>query len=141
MSKGNKSLYNFPNRKNAFSRNENQGEGAPGELAPGKQRLHDFGLCSEVSEIVSFLFAGGCADERLWDFTVVSVEPFPHASRLLIKVFPKRPLTMAEFDEGLKILKSARPFFRREIAQSISWKRVPELVFDWCLDSGVPHEK
>ena len=117
MSKGNKSLNKIPHR------------------------LHDYGLCAEVSEILSFLFAGGCADERLWDFCVVSVEPFPNASRLLIKVCPKRPMTFAEFDEGLKILKSARSFFRREIAQAIFRKRVPELVFDWCLDSGVPHEK
>jgi ribosome-binding factor A len=139
MSKGNKSLHQSSFRKMGVSHAQTQNP--PHETVSGKQRLHDYGLCAEVFQVLGFLFAGGCADERLWDFLVVSVEPFPTASRLLIKVCPAKPLALEEFDEGLKLLKSARPFFRREIAQAISRKRVPELVFEWCLDSGVLHEQ
>ncbi|MFZ2956296.1 MAG: ribosome-binding factor A [Candidatus Ozemobacteraceae bacterium] len=96
---------------------------------PGSS-LHEGGLCQQVEEALSLAFSGSSCDERLWELGLLSVELAPNSSRLLVKVYPLPHSQPRSVPEIQAILKSARPFFKREVAESICRKRVPELVFE-----------
>ncbi|MBF0501446.1 MAG: ribosome-binding factor A [Candidatus Riflebacteria bacterium] len=92
--------------------------------------LHEGGLCRQVEEVLSLVFCGSSSDERLWDLGLLSVELAPNSSRLLVKIYPLPHSEPRSVTEIHAILKSARPFMKREIAESICRKRTPELVFE-----------
>jgi hypothetical protein len=93
--------------------------------------LHDDGLCSQVFESLSLVFGGTSSDQRLWAIGLLSVEPAPSSSRLLIKVYPlPTALQPQSVSEIQAVLKAARPFLRREIGQEICRRKIPELTFE-----------
>jgi len=97
---------------------------------PSRSALHDDGLCSQVAETLGLVFAGGGDDERLLDLGLLSVEPAPTVSRLLVKVYPLPGSPRRSVPEICSVLKAARPFLRREIAEAISRRKIPELAFE-----------
>lgn len=92
--------------------------------------LHEGGLCQQVDEILSLVFSGASSDERLWDLGLLSVELAPNSSRLLVKVYPLTSSEPRSVSEIQTILKSARSYLKREVAEGICRKRTPELVFE-----------
>lgn len=62
--------------------------------------------------------------------SVVSVSPAPDSSRLLVTVSVDPDEEVVEADVVMEAMKRIRPELRREIAQEISRKKTPELVFD-----------
>jgi ribosome-binding factor A len=68
-------------------------------------------------------------DDRLNELYVESVVPAPNDKRLLVTVMPMAE----EFDpaDALLRLQHATPFLRERVAEAITRKRVPELVFQF----------
>lgn len=96
----------------------------------GQQGRKSKQLCRQVAETLDLVLSGECRDERLQSLHVLSVEPAPDASRLLVTV--ESDLPADEFDHGaiLDALASQTGRLRTEIAQSIHRKKVPSLVFN-----------
>ncbi|MBF0547272.1 MAG: ribosome-binding factor A [Candidatus Riflebacteria bacterium] len=94
-----------------------------------KLAMHDRGLCSQVYEVLSMIFSGASEDERLWNLGLLSVDPSPDSSRLSVKVYPLPGGSIYTVSEICALLKSARPYLRREIGESICRARIPELIF------------
>lgn len=92
--------------------------------------LHEGGLCQQVQEVLSLVFSGSSSDERLWELGLLSVEPAPNSSRLLVKVYPLPNSELRSVPEIQAILTSARSYLKREVAEAIYRKRTPELVFE-----------
>lgn len=87
-------------------------------------------LCAQVREVLSFALAERCDDPLLEAVSIRSVLPAPDASRLLVTVGVESEDELIDTHEVLASLKRIRPELRREIAQEISRKRTPELIFD-----------
>jgi ribosome-binding factor A len=79
---------------------------------------------------LSLALAERCSDPLLERISVVSVVPAPDSSRLLVTVTVDSDDEIVEADEVIESMKRIRPELRREIAQEISRKKTPELVFD-----------
>jgi len=85
-------------------------------------------LCSEVREILSFVFAGDCDDPILQQLTVHDVVPAPDATRLLVIVcLPESECDNA--DHAMEALRQIRGYLRSQIADEIQRKRTPDLIF------------
>ncbi len=84
-------------------------------------------LCAQIAETLSIVLAGECGDDRLRELCVVSVEPAPDSSRLLLTlaVAPDGPSS----SDALAALERAGGKLRSEIAAAIHRKRVPLLTF------------
>jgi ribosome-binding factor A len=99
---------------------------AGSSLEPTRSALHADGLCSQVADALAIIFGGASDDERLWDLGLVSVRPAPGGSRLIVTVCPLPGEKVRTVSEIHEMLKSARPFLRREIALAICRRRTPE---------------
>lgn len=81
-------------------------------------------LCGAVSRAVG-LALGSSTDPVLRACWVTSVEPFPDASTLRVKV---STLESVDFDTLLRSLGAATPWLRAEVATAIQRRRTPRLV-------------
>lgn len=88
----------------------------------GRKQLQ---LCQQVYEALAWAI-GSVNDERLAYCTVEGVEPLPGNNRMLVKVSVPTDLPMSEMADRLT---SAAPFLRTEVAQAITRRKAPELVF------------
>jgi len=97
---------------------------SPGQRA-GRKTLQ---LCRQVERTLNYILAGECDDDLLRDFSVVSVEPAPDASRMLVTVSPN---LRGSYDlaEVLEHLERASGMLRTFVAAAIHRKRAPELAF------------
>jgi ribosome-binding factor A len=86
-------------------------------------------LCRQVAETLELVLSGDCREEILQSLHVVSVDPAPDASRLLVTL--QSDLPSDEFDCGLAMerLEQHTGRLRSEVAASIVRKRVPTLAF------------
>jgi ribosome-binding factor A len=84
-------------------------------------------LCKEVERTLGYALPA-CDDPMIHDLVIVSVEPAPDASRLLVTLAPSSSL---EVDVGVLIerVQRVRGWLRGEIAAAIQRKRTPELAF------------
>lgn len=98
---------------------------ARAESSGGSKRRKVRQLCRQVWEAIE-LSPGG--DEVLSGLTVVSVEPAPDASRLMVTVAP-RPGEPFDPDAMVKALERAAPRLRSEVAAAITRRRAPSLAF------------
>ena len=83
-------------------------------------------LCRQVREALSWSLGSTSNDERLSYCTVVDVEPLPGGNRMLVKVGVPSNLSLSEVAEQLE---AAAPSLRMEVAQAITRRKGPELVF------------
>ena len=65
-------------------------------------------------------------DDQLAACTVDAVEPLPGGNRMLVKIGVPPDLTASEITTRLA---AAAPALRAEVAQSITRRKVPELVY------------
>lgn len=87
-------------------------------------------LCRQVTETLSFVISGDGHDELLQSLHVVSVQPAPDSSRLLVTV--GSDLSSEDFDpqEILGRLNEHAGRLRCDVAAAITRKRAPTFVFD-----------
>lgn len=99
----------------------------------GSDRRKTLQLCRQVQRALHYAL-GECGDDLLAGVYVMSVEPAPNASRMLVTVQP--------MDEGtdpidiLQRLSFVTGQLRSDVAASIHRKKVPELLFH-CEPLGV----
>ncbi len=82
-------------------------------------------LCGQVARAISLALAGEFDDEVLLSLTVVSVDPAPNASRLLVTVTAES----GDPDLILARLNGVRGILRAGVAATVCRKRAPELSF------------
>jgi ribosome-binding factor A len=86
-------------------------------------------LCAQVADTLSQLIGGECGDAVLQSLTVLDVAPAPDASQLLVQVGPLTPEITLTTDEVNAALDRAAGWLRTEVAEAITRKRAPRLVF------------
>jgi len=85
-------------------------------------------LCAQIAETLNYAFAAVCNNDIVRELGVVSVQPAPDESRLLVTVSP----SLNDACDPLEILEQLSAVhgkLRAEIANSIHRKKVPELTF------------
>ena len=85
-------------------------------------------LCGQVKDALLGILSRA-ADPAVRDVTVLSVEPAPHAGRLMVTVAVPPPADVADRAAAAEHLGQAVGWVRREVATVISRRKVPELVF------------
>ena len=103
---------------------------------PARKESHrkTFQLCHQVAETLNVELAS-MSEPPLSDLAVVSVEPAPDASHLLVLVAAQDPKRVLVEADVLSALNGSSGRFRAEVAAAISRKRVPQLSFRF-LPSG-----
>jgi ribosome-binding factor A len=92
-------------------------------------------LCGQVAEALNYAFAAVCNDDVLRELAVVTVQPAPDESRLMVTVGPSLPGPY-NAPEILTHLHQAIGKLRSEVAAAIHRKKVPELAF--CVVAPPP---
>ncbi len=91
-------------------------------------------LCGQVGRTVELSLAES-RDDVLIDLYVVAVTPTPVPGRLRVWVRGHGPVDPRD---ALERLSAARGWLRGEVAEAISRRRVPDLVFEWVADGVTP---
>lgn len=86
-------------------------------------------LCQQVAQTMNLVLSGEFADERLQSLQVVSVEPAPDASQLLVTLCTDMAGDAVEYQTILNQLALITGRLRSEVAVAISRKRTPLLLF------------
>jgi ribosome-binding factor A len=94
-------------------------------------------LCRQVAETLDYVLSGDCRDETLQSLQVLSVDPAPNASRLLVTVRADLPDDQFDRQSILESLAGQTGRLRCEVAASINRKRVPALVFNVVGAPGI----
>jgi ribosome-binding factor A len=92
----------------------------------GQSQHKTLQLCAQVREALSWVLASTIKDDRLIPCQIESVEPLSGGNRLLVKVVVPPDLNVTEVNDRLA---AAAPALRSEVAQSITRRKVPELVY------------
>ncbi|MBX6314466.1 MAG: ribosome-binding factor A [Isosphaeraceae bacterium] len=105
-----------------------------------RRRRHDRKarqLCGQVAEALGYAL-GQSGDELLQGLYVVSVEPAPDESRLLVTV-GSLPAEAERLDPAqvLDHLDRASGHLRSEVAAAITRRKTPQLVYRYALPLGV----
>lgn len=85
-------------------------------------------LCGSVSRAIA-LALGASTDPLLHACWVESVEPFPDAATLKVRV---QTLDGVDIDALLHALRVATPWLRSEVAVAIQRRRTPRLIITWA---------
>jgi ribosome-binding factor A len=83
-------------------------------------------LARQVREALTWVLGSVTGDDRLAECSVEAVEPLPGGNRLLVKVGVPPDLPASEVSRRLA---AAAPALRVEVAQAITRRKVPELVY------------
>jgi ribosome-binding factor A len=83
-------------------------------------------LCRQVQEALSWALGTTIRDDWLSLCSVAGVEPLPGGNRLMVTVSVPSDLQLSEVEERLV---SAASTLRAEVAQAITRRKVPELLF------------
>lgn len=97
---------------------------------PAGHSRKDLQLCRQVADTLS-LALGDCGDDCLRDLHVVRVVPAPDASQLLVIVGSAPGEVPPAPTEVLAHLQARTPWLRGEVAQAITRKRAPSLLFEY----------
>lgn len=99
---------------------------APERSRRGRPDHKTLRLCRQVLEALQIGLAGECGDPVLQEVFIASVAPGADPVRLEVTVELPREVSPAD---AVARLENARGLLRSLIAQSISRKKVPDLVF------------
>lgn len=92
-------------------------------LQVGRKKLQ---LCRQVHHALMWALGAGNADDCLAFCSVESVEPLPGGNRMLVKIGVPADLAIATVTERLA---QSATTLRAEVAQAITRRKVPELLF------------
>jgi ribosome-binding factor A len=92
----------------------------------GQSQHKTLQLCAQVRDALSWVLGSTIRDDRLTPCQIEAVEPLSGGNRLLVKVVVPPDLNVAEVNDRLA---AAAPALRSEVAQSITRRKVPELVY------------
>jgi ribosome-binding factor A len=90
-------------------------------------------LCSQVAEALNYAFAAICNDDVLRELGVLTVQPAPDESRLMVTVGPSLS-GPCDPTQVLAHVQQSLGKLRSEVAAAIHRKKVPELAF--CVVSN-----
>jgi ribosome-binding factor A len=93
-------------------------------------------LCREVERTLSSVLSGDLGDDRLGTLALVSVEPAPDASRLMVTL--AAPADLGDPGPLVERLRGLSGYLRADVAAAIQRKRTPELCF--CVIGGGPFQ-
>jgi ribosome-binding factor A len=108
-----------------FAEGLSAGRGSRRDRA-GKFEHRTLALCRQVQRALALALAGECGDDVLREAYVIAVEPAPNASRLAVRLAVSSDVSIVDF---LSRIERVTPRLRALVAQAITRKRVPELVF------------
>lgn len=91
--------------------------------APSRKLLQ---LCRQVHEALSWVLGSIHDDDRLVMCSIDAVVPLPGNNRLMVRVHVPNDIPLVE---AADLLARVAPALRVEVAQSITRRKVPELVF------------
>lgn len=104
-------------------------------ISKSRSHHHVHALCSEVSKLLSLLFAGDVGDQDLIDLEVVRVDPAPDASRLSV-VVASHAIDVHDAEASASRAMAQRtklvalsPYLRSEVARVLQRRRAPDLHF------------
>lgn len=83
-------------------------------------------LCRQVQEALTWALGTTIHDDLLSYCAIVDVESLPGGNRLLVKVGVPSDLSLSDVQKQLSLV---APALRTEVAQSITRRKAPELVF------------
>ncbi|MEX2187158.1 MAG: hypothetical protein WD875_10205 [Pirellulales bacterium] len=86
-------------------------------------------FCAQVADTLNHVLSGECDDDVLRQLIVAHVAPAPNAGQLLVSVasaVPGEPLDVALVADKLS---AATARLRRVVAESITRRRTPQLIF------------
>lgn len=112
------------------SRSRVSGDGAG---APRRHLRKTLQLCRQVAETIDGVLASS-DDDLIRDLQVLSVEPAPDASRLLVTVRPIAPGADYAVIPVLGRLTEFAGEIRSEVAGAITRRKCPNLAFQVTLD-------
>jgi ribosome-binding factor A len=95
----------------------------------GKNRAPDrklLQLCSQIQETLIWVLGSVSNDDILPVCSVIGVEPLPGNNRLLVKIGVPNDISLESASQALAKATNA---LRAEVAQSITRRKAPELVF------------
>jgi ribosome-binding factor A len=93
------------------------------ERRPDRKALQ---LCAQVRDTLIWVLGSATGDDRLATCSVEGVEPLPGGNRLLVKVGVPADLPLSEVTAALDAASAA---LRAEVAQAITRRKAPELVY------------
>jgi ribosome-binding factor A len=96
---------------------------APPPWRPDRKALQ---LAAQVKDVLTWVLGSATGDDRLTVCSVESVDPLPGGNRLLVKVGVPHDVPMGDVSASLA---AAAPALRAEVAQGITRRKVPELVY------------
>ena len=94
-------------------------------------------LCRQVEKALGLTRSGECGDEVLQNLAVLSVEPAPTASRLLVTF--GAPAGAVDLLDILERLGRVQGRLRESVGRAINRKRVPDLAFRIAPPGEMPH--
>ena len=86
-------------------------------------------LCHQVSETVALVLAGEFDDDLLLRLQVIAVAPMADAGQLEVLLRSLLPTDECHAEQIMQRLQEVAPFIRSQVAQTITRKRAPKLVF------------
>src|SRR5437016_3701278 len=97
-----------------------------GDFRREKPEHHTFALCKQVMRALSLILGGEVGDEVIQSLMVLEVSPAPNAGRLAVMLGVRGAVDVPVV---LARLEALRGFLRTRVAESITRKRAPELMF------------
>jgi ribosome-binding factor A len=86
-------------------------------------------LCAQVTDTLTQILGGECADDVLQTLQLIEVSPAPDSTQFLVLVAPVSAEAVLDSQIVLDALHRASGWLRAEIAAAITRKRAPGLVF------------
>jgi ribosome-binding factor A len=99
--------------------------------SPRDGRRKAWQLCSQVARTLGEVLAGQCDDDLLCSLDVVSVEPAPDSSRLLVTIGFSAGSKPVDPARVLDRVRRASGLLRSEVAAAITRRKVPVLIYAW----------
>lgn len=99
----------------------------------GNSQRKTLQLCKQIEHTLSYVLSGETEDDLIRELYVVSVDPAPNASHLLVTVASLNRASDIDPAETMARLHKFAPMIREEVAASIHRRYVPELSFRIAL--------
>lgn len=100
----------------------------------------DLQLCAQAARAIADALSTACNDPILRELIITRIEPAPDSGRL--RVFAAAAPGSAPFtaQAALERLRAAKGILRAHVADAITRKRVPDLVFGWDANPEDTHD-